>query len=230
MFNIKSSTNYNEMLGGLNKASFFTTFIFFVGLRFFNFIPLIEIDKSLIPPLEEHQDLINWALSFGIIPLAAACLGYFLSHSFEIHNKLAKALYIRYLWDKLFIVKPMLQRASTKIILKNVNISRAMNELYYPNVKKIDQHYVHLFWRYALPFWILFEHCFFVFVTIIGLLCFYPEQSYLQLIKYNLVIFIITAMQLLFVTVQKSKDQAEQIDIDKINNYFNTSADEIDAI
>lgn len=209
------------MLGGLNKATFFTTLAFFVGLRFFNFIPLIEIDKSLIPPLKEHQELINWSLSFGIIPLLAACTGYFLSHSFEIHNKIARALLIRHLWDKYFIIRPMLIRSNSKLKLKDVDVGRAMNELYYPNVKNIDQHYVHLFWRYALPFWILFEHCFFVLITILGLLYFYPEQTYLPLIKYNLIILSLTMAQLLFVTAKKSKDQAKQIDIHSINNYFN---------
>ncbi|WP_067588051.1 hypothetical protein [Endozoicomonas ascidiicola] len=221
MFNIKSSTNYNEMLGGLNKATFFTTLFFFVALRYFNFIPLIEVDKTLIPPLKEYQEIIAWGLSFGVIPLIAALGAYFLSHSFEIHNKIAKTIFIRYLWDKYFIIKPMLERVSSEIKLKDVNIKKAMNELYYPNVKNIDQHYVHLFWRYALPFWILFEHSFFVVISILGLLYIYPEHSYLSLIKYNLIIIFITVLQLLFVTVQKSKDQAKQINIDKINDYFN---------
>ena len=220
MVKIKSPTNYNEMLGRLNTLTFITTLVFFVGLRYFNLIPLIDVDKSLIPPLKEYKELIEWILSFGGVPFFAAAMAYFLSHSFEIHNIISKALLIRYFWDKFFIVKPMLDRSGSDININDVDIEDAMNKLYYPEVKNIDQHYVHLFWRYALRFWVLFEHTIVVLTTAVILKVLIPDNDYTKLYYYGIVITIVTFLQLFMVTVQKSKAQANQVDIQAINNYF----------
>ena len=142
MFNIKSATTYNEMLGKLNKATFFSTLFFLIALRYLDFIPLIKVDQSLIPPLKDYKEIIEWSISFGIVPLFGAIIAWFLSHTFEVHNLLSRVLFLRHVWDKYFIVRTMLNRSYSKRSLKELNISEAMNELYYPEVKNIDQHYV----------------------------------------------------------------------------------------
>jgi hypothetical protein len=209
------------MLGSLSKFTFFSTLFFFVGLRIFDFVPLVEIDEKLIPPIKAHKEIIEWSLSFGIIPLLAAFMAWFFSYSFEIHNKIAKFLFVRHLWDKYFIVKVLLNRVKTETKLQNISTKKVMNDLYYPEVKNIDQHYVHLFWRYALIFWVLFEHLFFSLLTTIIIFFVYPEKSITYLGYYLGIILVITFSQLIMVTVQKSKDQAKQISKEKIESYFN---------
>ena len=220
MFNIKSPTSYNEMLGSLSKYTFFTTLLFFVVLRIFDIVPLIEINEKNIPPIKSYKEMIEWSLSFGALPFIASLFAWFMSSSFEVHNKIAKILLIRYYWDKQYIVKILVERADPKLEKKSIDVNKVMKELYYPEVKNIDQHYVHLFWRYALVFWVLFEHLFFSIITSIVLVIFCPEKSLYGLGVYILVLFFVTAAQLLFVTVQKSKDQANQINQEKINSYF----------
>lgn len=220
MFSIKSPTTYNEMLGKLGTITFFSTLLFCVGLKALGLIPLVEVDESLIPPIKQHKEIIEWGLSFGIVPFASACVAWFLSSSFEIHNKLAKVIKLRYFWDKYYIVKVMLERSSSDKKINDVSVRTAMYELYYPEVKNIDQHYVHLFWRYALIFWSLFEHLFFAIMLTLILLVVYPEKDISSLWYYLLAVLILTSVQFLGVTVQKSKDQAKQIEIEKINTYF----------
>lgn len=220
MLTIKSPNNYNEMLEGLNKGTSITTFIFFVALRYFEIVPKIIIPESLIPPLKDYKELIDWVVSFGALPLAAALLAAFFSSFFEAHNKISKLLGIRYAWERFFIIKPLLANANINRDLSRPEIKLAMSKLYYPEAKKIDQHYVQLFWRYAMFFWVFFEHNFVVLVTTSILEFIYRDKSFTALWLYLLALFAVTLAQWFFVTVEKSKDQAKQIPIQATKEYF----------
>jgi hypothetical protein len=220
MLSFKSPENYNELLPKLNVFTFFTTLIFFLLLRYFKLIPNIEIDKTLIPPIEKSKAIIEWLLSFGVIPIGAAFLALFFSSSFEMHNKISKKLKIRYFWEKKFIIQPLIARSGYKIHLTKDNIKKIMNDFYYQEVKKIDQHYVKLFWRYALPFWVLFEHTIIVFVVSVIMTIIKINFAVLYLWIYFIILLILTALQLIFVTAQKSTDQVNQIPKREIAKYF----------
>lgn len=220
MLTIKSPSNYNEMLEGLNKGTFFTTLIFFFALRYVEIIPKIIIPESLIPPVKDYKELMDWAVSFGAIPLVAALLATFLSSFFEIHNKISTLLGTRYIWDKFFIITPMLKSANINKQLNRAEIKLAMNKLYYPEAKKIDQHYVQLFWRYAMLFWIFFEHIFVVLTTICALEFIDRDKSFTGLWLYLAALSVVTLAQWYFVTVKKSIDQANQIPVKAIKKYF----------
>ncbi len=220
MLNIKSPTNYNEMLGKLNKSTFFTTLIFMVVLRVFDYLPLIKVPPSLIPPIKDNKEFIDWALSFGILPLCMAGVAFFLSHSFEIHNKLAKLFQIRYIWDKYFIVKPLAEIAKSDIEINREIVKKVMHELYYPQVKGIDQHYVTLFWRYAQTFWVIFEHFFVVLVFLLVSKLLFPSNSLKYIFIYAAFIAFLGLIQFVFVTAPKSKVQANQIPIGIVSKYF----------
>ena len=221
MLGFKSPKNYNELLPKLNRSTFFTTLIFFIMLRIFNFVPLIKISKDHIPPIDNYKEIIEWILSFGVIPIIAAFIALFFSSCFEMHNKISKWLRIRFLWAKFFIVKPLSQKAGIEIELSSKNVTKIMIELYYPEVIKINQHYVELFWRYALLFWVLFEHAIVVFISVSVLTVINRNSTILFLWGYFLIILIIDALQLIFVTAQKSTNQANQIPVDTVINYFN---------
>jgi len=220
MLTIKSPQNYNEMLEGLTKGTFFTTYILFAVLCYIEITPKIVVPESLIPPIKDYKELIDWALSFGAIPLAAASLAAFCSGFFEIHNKISKLLGIRYIWDKFFIINPILKNANINKKLNRAQTKLAMNILYYPEVKKIDQHYVQLFWRYAMFFWIFFEHILVTLTTICTLEFIYRDKSFTGLWLYLLTLSIVTLAQWYFVTVKKSKDQANQIPVKAVKKYF----------
>lgn len=216
----ESPKNYNELLPKLNRATFFITFVFFILLRIFNFVPFVEFKKDLIPPLKDYKEIIDWIFSFGVIPLIAAFMALFLSSFFEMHNKVTKLLGIRFFWDKYFIVKPLAKRANSEMELTTSTVKKIMNELYYPQVKNIDQHYVELFWRYALPFWILFEHVIVVLITAVVLSIVHANAMVLFIWGYLVCVIIVTALQLIFVTGPKSTDQANQISVDVVCEYF----------
>lgn len=220
MLSFKSPKNYNELLPKLNLATFITTLVFFILLRFFNLVPLIEFNKILIPPLEEHKELIEWILSFGVIPVIAAFTALFFSSSFEMHNKVAKLLRVRFLWDKFFIAKPLAKKAAVEVQMTPCVVKKIMNELYYPEVKHIDQHYVELFWRYALWFWILFEHAIVAFVAAVILSIVHANAMVLVLWGYLACVVLVTALQLVFVTAQKSTDQANQLSANVVGKFF----------
>jgi len=217
----ESPKNYNELLPKLNKDTFLSTLAFFIVLRLLNLVPYIEFNKILIPQLKEYKEFIEWLVSFGVMPLIAAFVALFFSYYFEMHNKISKILKIRFLWDKYFIVKPLTKKASSNVELTQSVVMKVMNELYYPEVKKIDQHYVQLFWRYALPFWILFEHAIIVFVTALVLTIMNRNISILQLWGYFIFVVIVTTLQLILVTGQKSTDQADQLPSVTVIKFFN---------
>ncbi|MGR2943554.1 hypothetical protein ABMX92_21560 [Vibrio vulnificus] len=222
MFAIKSPSNYNEMLAKLNKSTFFTTLFFMVAMRIFDYVPLVLVPKELVPPIAGAKDITSWAISFGVIPLLSAWFAYLLSHSFEIHNKAAKLLQIRYAWKRFYIVKPMAEIAGSPIGLNKESVNKVMHELYYPEVKKIDSHYVNLFWRYAQTFWVMFEHLLVVISFMIIMLLWGSEQSLKWLVYYFLIVLTATLVQFLFVTAPKSTDQVKQIPQGTISRYFRT--------
>ncbi|KQB06046.1 hypothetical protein [Vibrio metoecus] len=77
MFEIKSPSNYNEMLAKLNKSTFFTTLFFMVVMRALDYIPLVVVPKDLVPPIAGAKDITSWAISFGVIPFLSAWFAYF---------------------------------------------------------------------------------------------------------------------------------------------------------
>lgn len=220
MLSFKSPKNYNELLPKLNLATFITTLVFFILLRFYNLVPFIEFNKALIPPLKDHKEFIVWILSFGAIPLIAALIALFFSSSFEMHNKVAKLLRVRFLWDKFFIAKPLAKKAAVDVQLTPCVVKKIMNELYYPEVKNIDQHYVELFWRYALWFWIFFEHAIVVFVAAVILSIVHTNAMVFLLWGYLAIVVLVAALQLVFVTAQKSTDQANQLSANVVDEFF----------
>ncbi|MGL0932112.1 hypothetical protein ACSTEA_01770 [Vibrio vulnificus] len=220
MFAIKSPSNYNEMLAKLNKSTFFTTLFFMVVMRALDYIPLIVVPKELVPPIAGAKDITSWAISFGVIPFLSAWFAYFLSHSFEIHNKAAKLLQIRYAWELFYIVKPMAKIAGSSIRLNKESVNKVMHELYYPEVKNIDSHYVSLFWRYAQTFWVLFEHLLVVISFMLILLLLGSDKSMIGLFGYLFIVLLLALLQFLFVTAPKSTDQVKQISTGRIFQYF----------
>jgi hypothetical protein len=225
MFAIKSPSNYNEMLAKLNKATFYSTLIFMVGMRIFDYIPLVVVPEKLIPPISGAKDIMAWAISFGVIPLISAAFAYFLSHSFEIHNKVASLCQIRYIWERFYIVKPMAKIAGSSVKLNKKLVNKVMHELYYPEVKKIDAHYVNLFWRYTQTFWVLFEHMLVVIAFIITMEFFGEAKPLADMYSYLLIISLLTLLQFVFVTAPKSTDQVKQISLGTISKYFRTEID-----
>lgn len=219
--------NYSELLPKLNGTTFLTTLVFLIALRAFNVIPYVELNDALVPSFEEHkEEVFEWVLSFGAIPLMGAVAAFFLSRLLEMHNKVAKFLRIRFLWDKYFIARPLMRRSGLQVPLNKSNVNRLMIEFYYPRVKNIDPHYAELFWNYAFGFWILFEHAIIVFLTALIL----PLASLVSLVGgvgptfwvwiYFLLIVLVAAIQLIFVTGPRSTKQAEQLAAADVHKFF----------
>ncbi|MBJ7554352.1 hypothetical protein [Marinomonas spartinae] len=217
-----SPENYNQMLSKLGKWTFLCTLVFLIALRFFELVPKVEIDRSLAPPIKDYKELIEWLFSFGAIPLIGAVIAWLCSSIFEVHNKLSKIILLRYLWDRLFIVAPMLKRTGLSQKLNRARVKEIMNGLYYPEVKNIDQHYVHIFWRYALQFWIVFEHFLVVLITVITLWAVNRSIPDKGLLIYLALVFFIAVVHWLFVVTNKSKDQSDQISSQTIRSFFRT--------
>lgn len=217
-----SPENYNQMLSKLGKWTFLCTLFFLVALRFFELVPKVEIDSSLAPPIKDSKELIEWLFSFGAIPLIGAVIAWLCSSTFEAHNKLSKIILLRYLWDRLFIVSPMLKRTELIQELNRTRVKEIMNGLYYPQIKNIDQHYVHIFWRYALQFWVIFEHLLVVLITAITLWIVNRSIPDKGLLIYLALVFFVAVTHWLFVVTNKSKDQSDQIPSQAILSFFRT--------
>jgi hypothetical protein len=184
-------------------------------------VPYIELDRRLIPPIEKYEKLIEWIMSFGIIPFGIAIIAYFFSRLFQMHNIIAKFIGLRSFWDKHFIIKPLVRKARSQVPLTSGNVKKIM-EFYYQKIKAIDPHYVKLFWNYAFCFWIMFEHTVVVFITLLILSIMNLNVTLLWVWGYFLVLTILTAIQLFLVTGKKSTDQANQIPDNVITDFFNT--------
>jgi hypothetical protein len=218
---LSSPKNYNECLARLNIATFFTTLSFFVVLRIFELVPQIEIPSKLIPPMKDYKELIEWILSFGIVPLFAAGIAFFASHFFELHNKVADFLRIKIFWSERFIIQPLKRRAQVTVTLNPDNRKKIMNELYYPGTKKIDEHHVHLFWRYATYFWILFEHIIVVFITAVILSIFSWSHGVAYLWLYFFLMAVLAGLHFFFIVGSKSTKQADEISDNEVVDFFN---------
>jgi hypothetical protein len=213
--------NYNELLSELGKRTACTTLVFLIMLRYFEVIPKITMDSALIPPIKDHQELVNWVVSFGLIPIAGAVFAWLLSSVFEVHNQLSKLIQFRYLWDKAYIAAPLLKKAGKQQVLDRQEVRNILYNFYYKEVKEIDQHYVQVFWRYALHFWVLFEHLLvsIIATVVVGI---GSKQCPYELLIYTGVVFAVTAVHWRFVTVKKTLDQVAQIPEEKIRSYFGT--------
>jgi hypothetical protein len=215
----ESPKSYNEMLSQLNFWTALLTFAYSVVLVAFGIVPKIPVINALVPPIKGYTELLNWALSFGVVPTVCAVVALILSRALEMHNSLSKLIQLRFAWDKYFIVKPLRARAQSDVSLDRKTVRKVMNEFYYGAVKDIDQHYVQLFWRYALPFWIIFEHLLVVAVSI-AILTFLRAPHTLDLFFYLIGVAVLGAVQFFAVTARKSLDQVRQIPTDKISDFF----------
>jgi hypothetical protein len=209
------------MLSKLNWITGLLTFLYVVVLTALGSVPKIEVPKTLIPPIHGWEATVNWALSFGGVPIASGMIAFLLSRAFEMHNICSKVLQVRYLWDKYFVVKPLRARVNSLVPLSRKTVRAVMNDFYYKEVQKIDQHYIQLFWRYTLPFWILFEHAIVVIASIVILWLLNGLLTY-NLLRYLAVIIVIGAIQFFLVASRKSLDQVRQIPITDVQKFFDS--------
>jgi hypothetical protein len=146
-------------------------------------------------------------------------MAYVLSSSFEMHNILSKLIGLRYFWDRFYIVGPLRKRANTEVKLNRVVVRRVMTEFYYKQIKTIDAHFVELFWRYAMQFWMIFEHAAIVAVSIL-ILKFVQPRNLEGPILYLTVVVAFGIAQFFLVTARKTGDEIKQISTQSIVAYF----------
>ncbi|HGC0952780.1 TPA: hypothetical protein ACIXZY_004799, partial [Escherichia coli] len=160
--------SYNEMLPMLHKATFITTFIFYLSLVIYGYMPLVGINAKYIPPVKDYEEFIKWILTFGILPIASSVFWSVISGALDLHNNVAKIIGIRKMWDSHLIIKPLAKIAGVTRKLTTDESHKVMSKLYYPEVKELkDKHYVELFWNKVYYFWVFFEHTVIAFVTIL---------------------------------------------------------------
>jgi hypothetical protein len=164
---------------------------------------------------------LNWVLSFGVVPLFSAIAAWVLSRALEIHNNLAKLFQLRFYWNKNFIVKPLRDAVGSDVLLNRAMVRKVMNEFYYRATREIDKHYVEVFWHYALPFWIIFEHAIIVAISI-AILWWLKAPHLLNLLLWLAFVVLFGAIQFFTVTSRKSLDQVRQIPIPDIKAFFKT--------
>jgi hypothetical protein len=217
---LTSPKSYNEMLPKLNLVTAVSTFAYTFVIAALGYVPRLEMNRGLIPPLEQSSaNLINWALSFGIIPLASALVAYIFSSSFEMHNIVSKLIGLRYLWDRIYIVGPLKKIAGSDTHLNRGKVRRIMSEFFYKELKTVDSHFVEIFWRYALNFWIIFEHAVIVGVSL-AILEFFKVPGLRSLLWYWAAVIAFAAAQFLLVVVRKTGDEIKQIPAERVVAYF----------
>lgn len=217
----KPPKNYRELLPQLSAATALTTLAFVIVLVITGFVPKITVDKVLAPPIKDHEDQLNWVLSFGVVPLISAIAGWVLSRALEMHNNLAKLFQLRFYWNKHFIVKPLRDAVGSDVQLNRATVRKVMNEFYYRATQGIDKHYVEVFWHYALPFWIIFEHAIIVAISIV-ILWWLKAPHVTNLLLWLAFVVVFGAIQFFTVTSRKSLDQVRQIPIPDIKAFFKT--------
>jgi hypothetical protein len=213
--------NYRELLPKLSAATALTTFVYVTVLVIVGFVPKIAVDKSLVPPIKGYEDELSWALSFGVVPLLSAIAAWVLSRALEMHNNLAKLFQLRFYWNREFIVKPLRDAAGSDVRLDRTTVRRVMNEFYYKATKGIEQHYVEVFWHYALPFWIIFEHAIIVAISI-GILWWLKVPHLANLSFWLAFVVLFGAVQFFAVSSRKSLEQVRQIPIQDTRAFFKT--------
>jgi len=219
--------NYNEMLTKLHKATFFTTLIYSVVLVVFEYIPLIGLPSKYVPPVKDYEELIKWALSFGVLPLVVAIIAFVVSGALDLHNNVAKFLRIRYLWDKYLIIKPLAKIAGINRKMNKVESHLIMRGLYYPAVLEIaDTHYVNLFWNKAYYFWVFFEHAIIVFISIVIITTFkllntfHVNADLTWLWAWFSSILLLTFAVFMTSVKQRTESQVRQIPNVKVTSFF----------
>lgn len=219
MISLKSPASYNDLLEQLNKITFCSSFIFFVFMSLFGYLPVIKISPDLLPATEDQGVLLKWVVSFGLVPITLASIAFLASFSLEAHNILAKFLGLRLYWDRAITKKALrysqVERKATRDLIRSF-----MRDMYYKEVALINQHYVQLFWRYTLSFWAIFEHFFVVLLTIAYLLIFNNDKVDMSLFFYLLGLLLLLLFHLFFITLKKSYSQVHQIDKLKLSQYF----------
>lgn len=204
-------SGYSEMLKKLSICTAIVTFIFLSVLVKLDHLPLIDLKEGAIPSFEIGGIPSELIISFGTIPLLGAVFAWIVSKIFEVYNKVSILFGLRDYWERSYIIKPMLQKVDLDCRLDNDDVKCFMKKLYYPEVNKIDQHYVKVFWNYALYFWILFEHSLAVLVTNVVIVIFFNDRYSLLLLVYAVLVVFLTFVQWRFVVVGKSKAQALEI-------------------
>jgi hypothetical protein len=216
----KSPKSYNEMLPKLNIATAVGTFGYVFVLASCGYIPRFDGNHAFMPPLEQkYAGLTEWALSFGIIPVGSAVLAYFLSSSFEMHNIVSKLVGLRYFWDRYYIVGPLRERAHSDVQVNRALVRKVMTEFYYKEIKAVDPHFVELFWRYTMQFWMIFEHAVIVAAAIV-VLWFVQSRSLEGPIWYLAGVVAFGIAQFFIVTVRKTCDEVRQIPLQSVVDYF----------
>lgn len=214
---------YRQMLSRLNVATGIATFLYTAALTYLGMLPYISFARPFSPPsdIPGTKGLVTWAAAFGVIPIMSALGAFLLSRFFEIHNLASKALQIRFIWDKYYIVKPLRDRAQSDISLDRKTVRKVMNEFYYNAVKAIDPHYVQMFWWYALPFWVIFEHVLVVAISIVVLVVI-GAPHILLLLGYLFSLMIAGALHFHFIAAKKSRDEVREIPAGAVDGYFRT--------
>ncbi|MCZ9226299.1 hypothetical protein OM364_22940 [Escherichia albertii] len=127
--------SYNEMLPMLHKATFITTFIFYLSLVIYGYMPLVGINAKYIPPVKDYEEFIKWILTFGILPIASSVFWSVISGALDLHNNVAKIIGIRKMWDSHLIIKPLAKVTIRKQPSMSKMIPSAHEERLYPRVQ-----------------------------------------------------------------------------------------------
>lgn len=219
--------SYNEMLPMLHKATFFTTFIFYLSLVIYGYIPLVGINAQYIPPIKDYEEFIKWILTFGLLPIASSIFWSVISGALDLHNNVAKLIGVRKLWDSHLIIRPLTKTANITRKLTKDESYKVMSRLYYPEVKELkDKHYVELFWNKVYYFWVFFEHTVIAFIT--AILISFSKSTNLFSITGSIinlwlwVIFLVIFNFLIFILSVKprTESQVRQIPEEKIKKFF----------
>lgn len=220
--------SYNEMLPMLHKATFITTFIFYLSLVIYGYIPFVGINAKYIPPIKEYEDFIKWILTFGILPVAFSIFWSVVSGALDLHNNVAKVIGVRKVWDSYLIIKPLAKIASVNRKLTSIESYKVMSKLYYPEVKELkDKHYVELFWNKVYYFWVFFEHTVIAFITVLVISI--AKSTNLFSVTGSLIniwlwiLFLVVFNFLIFIASVKprTESQVRQIPEDRITKFFN---------
>lgn len=222
--------SYNEMLPMLHKATFITTFIFYLSLVIFGYMPLVGINAKYIPPIKDYEEFIKWILTFGILPIGFSILWSIVSGALDLHNNVAKLFRIRKAWEYHLIIKPLANTAGITRELTSDESEKVMNKLFYPEINELkDKHHVELFWNKAYYFWVFFEHTVIAFITfaVISLSkltnLFTVTGSLYNIWFWFAFLFIFNILIFIASVKPRTQGQVKQIPDEKIIDFFKTN-------
>ncbi|WP_129232639.1 hypothetical protein [Cronobacter condimenti] len=223
--------SYNEMLPMLHKATFITTFIFYLSLVIYGYIPLVGINAKYIPPIKDYDEFIKWILTFGILPISFSIFWTVMSGALDLHNNVAKIIGLRKFWDNHLIIKPLAIIAGVTRKLSDDESYKVMSKLYYPEVKELkDKHYVELFWNKVYYFWVFFEHAVIAFITVVIItVCkltniFAVTGSLSKLWLWILFLFAFNFLIFIACVKPRTESQVRQIPDKKIKDFFSDNS------